>query len=563
VAEELNQGLIRPELLQVADAVARDKNIDREIVVHAMEQAIQTASRRKYGQELAIRAEIDRATGEIRLARIRKVVEDVEDGATEISIDMALEIDPTLVVGGELAEPLPPIDLGRVAAQAAKQVIVQRVREAERARQYEEFKDRSGEIVNGVVKRTEYGNVIVDLGRGEAVLRRDEALPRETFRNGDRVRALIYEVREENRGPQIFLSRTRSELMAQLFKQEVPEIYDGIIEIKAVARDPGSRAKIAVLSNDSSIDPVGACVGMRGSRVQAVVNELQGEKIDIIQWNPDPATFIVNALAPAEVTKVVLDEEQRRIEVVVPDDQLSLAIGRRGQNVRLASNLTSWEIDIVTERQESERRVEEFRSSSQTFIDHLNVDDVIAHLLVTEGFSDVESVAFMPMEELAEIEGFDEALAGELRQRAQTYLVDRDAQLTEERRELGVSDEIVAIEGVSAGMAVLLGKADIKSLNDLADLASDELREIVGENGLTLDDANIIIMAAREHWFDADGENKRQFNGDEPADGSSGNVGDDESITDRTPAAPDENNAEDVGSNVSETEANDTKGVVD
>ncbi len=563
MAEELNQGLIRPELLQVADAVARDKNIDREIVVHAMEQAIQTASRRKYGQELEIRAEIDRATGEIRLARIRKVVEDVEDGATEISIDMAIEIDPTLVVGGELAEPLPPIDLGRVAAQAAKQVIVQRVREAERARQYEEYKDRSGEIVNGVVKRTEYGNVIVDLGRGEAVLRRDEALPRETFRNGDRVRALIYEVREENRGPQIFLSRTRSELMAQLFKQEVPEIYDGIIEIKAVARDPGSRAKIAVLSNDSSIDPVGACVGMRGSRVQAVVNELQGEKIDIIQWNPDPATFIVNALAPAEVTKVVLDEEQRRIEVVVPDDQLSLAIGRRGQNVRLASNLTSWEIDIVTERQESERRVEEFRSSSQTFIDHLNVDDVIAHLLVTEGFSDVESVAFMPMEELAEIEGFDEALAGELRQRAQTYLVDRDAQLTEERRELGVSDEIVAIEGVSAGMAVLLGKADIKSLNDLADLASDELREIVGENGLTLDEANIIIMAAREHWFDADGENKRQFNGDEPADGSSGNVGDDESITDRTPAAPDENNAEDVGSNVSETEANDTKGVVD
>tara|TARA_B100000749_G_scaffold197270_1_gene153410 strand:+ start:498 stop:2207 length:1710 start_codon:yes stop_codon:yes gene_type:complete len=565
VAEELNQGLIRPELLQVADAVARDKNIDREIVVHAMEQAIQTASRRKYGQELEIRAEIDRATGEIRLARIRKVVEDVEDGATEISIDMAIEIDPTLVVGGELVEPLPPIDLGRVAAQAAKQVIVQRVREAERARQYEEYKDRSGEIVNGVVKRTEYGNVIVDLGRGEAVLRRDEALPRETFRNGDRVRALIYEVREENRGPQIFLSRTRSELMAQLFKQEVPEIYDGIIEIKAVARDPGSRAKIAVLSNDSSIDPVGACVGMRGSRVQAVVNELQGEKIDIIQWNPDPATFIVNALAPAEVTKVVLDEEQRRIEVVVPDDQLSLAIGRRGQNVRLASNLTSWEIDIVTERQESERRVEEFRSSSQTFIDHLNVDDVIAHLLVTEGFSDVESVAFMPMEELAEIEGFDEALAGELRQRAQTYLVDRDAQLTEERRELGVSDEIVAIEGVSAGMAVLLGKADIKSRNDLADLASDELREIVGENGLSLDEANIIIMAAREHWFDADadGENKRQFNGDEPADGSSGNVGDDESITDRTPAAPDENNAEDVGSNVSETEANDTKGVVD
>ena len=316
--DDVNQGLARPELLQVADAVARDKTIDREIVVEAMEQAIQTASRRKYGQELEIRAEIDRTTGEIRLNRVRHIVEEVEDDATQLSLEAALAIDPHLEVGGEVTEPLPPIDLGRVAAQAAKQVIVQRVREAERARQYEEYKDRTGQIVNGLVKRTEYGNVVVDLGRGEAVLRRDESLPRENFRNGDRVRALIYEVREETRGPQIFLSRTRPELMAQLFTQEVPEIYDSIIEIKAVARDPGSRAKIAVLSNDSSIDPVGACVGMRGSRVQAVVNELQGEKIDIIQWNSDPATFIVNALAPAEVTKVVLDEDQRRIEVVGP-----------------------------------------------------------------------------------------------------------------------------------------------------------------------------------------------------------------------------------------------------
>ncbi len=501
VSEDIKQGLVRPELLHVADAVARDKNIDREIVIRAMEQAIQTASRRKYGQELDIRAEIDRSTGEIRLARVRKIVEEVEDDATEINLEMAQSINPVLTIDGEVTEALPPIDLGRVAAQAAKQVIVQRVREAERARQYEEFKDRAGEIVNGVVKRTEYGNVIVDLGRGEAVLRRDEALPRETFRNGDRARALIYEVREETRGPQIFLSRTRPELMAKLFSQEVPEIYDGIIEIKSVARDPGSRAKIAVLSNDSSIDPVGACVGMRGSRVQAVVNELQGEKIDIIQWNPDPATFIVNALAPAEVTKVVLDEEQRRIEVVVPDDQLSLAIGRRGQNVRLASNLTSWEIDIMTEQQESDRRVEEFRVASQAFIDHLNVDEVIAHLLVTEGFSDVESVAFVPIEELGEIEGFDESLAAELRQRAQNYLVERDEKLVQEWKSLGVSEEIAAIEMLSAGMAVSLGNAGVMSLDDLAGLASDELREIVGEKELSTDEADSVIMAARAHWF--------------------------------------------------------------
>ncbi|PPR18270.1 MAG: hypothetical protein CFH37_00596 [Alphaproteobacteria bacterium MarineAlpha9_Bin7] len=503
-----NRGLTRPELLQVADAVARDKTIDREIVVQAMEQAIQTASRRKYGQELEIRAEIDRTTGEIRLNRIRHVVEEVEDGATQLGLEAARAMDPNLEVGGELTEPLPPIDLGRVAAQAAKQVIVQRVREAERARQYEEYKDRNGEIVNGLVKRTEYGNVIVDLGRGEAVLRRDESLPRENFRNGDRVRALIYEVREETRGAQIFLSRTRPELMAQLFSQEVPEIYDGIIEVKAVARDPGSRAKIAVLSNDSSIDPVGACVGMRGSRVQAVVNELQGEKIDIIQWNPDPATFIVNALAPAEVTKVVLDEDQRRIEVVVPDDQLSLAIGRRGQNVRLASNLTGWEIDIMTEGQESERRVGEFRTASQTFIDHLNVDDVIAHLLVTEGFTDVEAVAFVPVEELGGIEGFDETLAGELRQRARTYLVERDEKLTAERRELGVHDDVAGIEGLSPANMVMLGQTGIKSLDDLADLASDELREIVGESELSIDDANAIIMSARAHWFDNNPEER-------------------------------------------------------
>ena len=563
--DDVNQGLVRPELLQVADAVARDKTIDREIVIQAMEQAIQTASRRKYGQELEIRAEIDRKTGEIRLNRVRHIVEEVEDDATQLSLEAALAMDPNLEVGGELTEPLPPIDLGRVAAQAAKQVIVQRVREAERARQYEEYKDRAGEIVNGLVKRTEYGNIIVDLGRGEAVLRRDESLPRENFRNGDRVRALVYEVREETRGPQIFLSRTRPELMAKLFGQEVPEIYDAIIEIKAVARDPGSRAKIAVLSHDSSIDPVGACVGMRGSRVQAVVNELQGEKIDIIQWNPDPATFIVNALAPAEVTKVVLDEDQRRIEVVVPDEQLSLAIGRRGQNVRLASNLTGWEIDIMTEGQESERRVEEFRSVSQVFIDQLNVDDVIAHLLVTEGFADVEAVAFVPIEELGEIEGFDETLAGELRQRARSYLVERDAKLSEERRALGVSDEVASIEGLSPARVVMLGKTGIKSLDDLADLASDELREVVGEGEMSIDEADAVIMAARAHWFDDDFGGKGigqvdidKSGGNSPADAVEGGMlADDKSVEAAVIGG------DDASSNAPEAEADDASGAVD
>jgi len=587
--DDVNQGLVRPELLQVADAVARDKTIDREIVVQAMEQAIQTASRRKYGQELEIRAEIDRKTGEIRLNRVRHIVEEVEDDATQLSLEAALAMDPGLEVGGELTEPLPPIDLGRVAAQAAKQVIVQRVREAERARQYEEYKDRAGEIVNGLVKRTEYGNIIVDLGRGEAVLRRDESLPRENFRNGDRVRALVYEVREETRGPQIFLSRTRPELMAKLFGQEVPEIYDAIIEIKAVARDPGSRAKIAVLSHDSSIDPVGACVGMRGSRVQAVVNELQGEKIDIIQWNPDPATFIVNALAPAEVTKVVLDEDQRRIEVVVPDEQLSLAIGRRGQNVRLASNLTGWEIDIMTEGQESERRVEEFRSVSQVFIDQLNVDDVIAHLLVTEGFADVEAVAFVPIEELGEIEGFDETLAGELRQRARSYLVERDAKLSEERRALGVSDEVASIEGLSPARVVMLGKTGIKSLDDLADLASDELREIVGEGEMSIDEADAVIMAARAHWFDDDFGGKGigqvdidKSGGNPSSDAVEGGMladdksveaavigGDDASSNAPEPGAVDKSveaaviGGDDASSNAPEAEADDASGAVD
>src|SRR6266851_4465954 len=395
------------ELLQIADAVAREKSIDRGIVIAAMEDAIAKAARARYGSETDVHAEIDAKKGELRLSRHMLVVDVVENSSNQISLVDAQRANPGAQVGDTIADTLPPLEYGRIAAQSAKQVIVQKVREAERDRQYQEFKDRIGDIVNGIVKRVEYGSVIVDLGRGEAIVRRDEMLPREVFRNGDRVRAYIFDVRRETRGPQIFLSRTHPQFMAKLFAQEVPEIYDGIIEIRAVARDPGSRAKIAVISNDSGIDPVGACVGMRGSRVQAVVAELQGEKIDIIPWSQDPATFVVNALAPAEVAKVVMDEEQRRIEVVVPDEQLSLAIGRRGQNVRLASQLTGWDIDILTEAEESERRTEEFRTRSQLFIDALDIDDVIAHLLVTEGFTSLEEVAYVPLEDLADIEGFD------------------------------------------------------------------------------------------------------------------------------------------------------------
>jgi transcription termination/antitermination protein NusA len=376
------------------------------------------------------------------------------------------------------------------------------VRDAERARQYNEFKGRVGEIVNGLAKRIEFGNVIVDLGRAEAILRRDELLPRESFRQGERVRAYIYDVRQEVRGPQIFLSRTHPQFMAKLFAQEVPEIYDGIIEIRAVARDPGSRAKIAVLSNDSGIDPVGACVGMRGSRVQAVVAELQGEKIDIIPWSADPATFVVNALAPAEVAKVVMDEEQRRIEVVVPDDQLSLAIGRRGQNVRLASQLTGWDIDILTEAEESERRTEEFRTRSQMFIEALDIDDVIAHLLVTEGFSSVEEIAYVPIEDLAGIEGFDQDVAGELQERARNFIARKNEELEARRRELGVADDLAEIPGLTPAMLVALGEKGVKTRDDLADLAGDELVEAVQASAkLTLEEANEIIMKARAHWF--------------------------------------------------------------
>jgi len=465
----------RLELLQIADAVAREKAIDRMIVVTAMEDAIQKAARSRYGSETDVRAEINPKTGEIKLQRLLKVVDTIENPATDITIADARVRNPAAQLGDFIAEPLPPMDFGRIAAQSAKQVIVQKVREAERDRQFDEFRNRIGEIVSGQVKRVEYGNVIVDLGRGEAIVRRDELIPRETFRYGDRIRAYIYDVRREQRGPQIFLSRTHPQFMAKLFAQEVPEIYDGIIEVRSVARDPGSRAKIAVISRDSSIDPVGACVGMRGSRVQAVVNELQGEKIDIIPWNPDAATFIVNALQPAEVAKVVLDEEAERIEVVVPDEQLSLAIGRRGQNVRLASQLTGWDIDILTEQEESERRQKEFQERSQLFIDALDVDEVVGQLLASEGFANVQEIAFVDLDELASIEGFDMETAEELQARAQEYLERLEAEQDAERQALGVEDAVKEIPGITTAMLVALGKADIKTVEDFAGSVPDEL----------------------------------------------------------------------------------------
>jgi N utilization substance protein A len=463
------------ELLQIAEAVAREKSIDRKIVLAAMEDAIAKAARSRYGSETEVRAEIDAKSGELHLSRHMLVMEAVENPAMQISLEDARRRHPAAQIGDTIADPLPPLPFGRIAAQSAKQVIVQKVREAERDRQYDEFKDRIGDIVNGIVKRVEYGNVVVDLGRGEAIVRRDEMLPREVFRNGDRIRAYIYDVRREQRGPQIFLSRTHPEFMAKLFAQEVPEIYDEIVEVKAVARDPGSRAKIAVTSRDSSVDPVGACVGMRGSRVQAVVNELQGEKIDIITWSYEIATFVVNALAPAEVSKVVIDEERDRIEVVVPDQQLSLAIGRRGQNVRLASQLTGKDIDILTEQEESERRQAEFENRTRIFIDALNVDEVIGQLLASEGFNSVEDLALVDLKELAGIEGFDEETAQELQTRARDYLAKIEAELDEKRKELGVEDTLNEIPGVTTAMMVRFGENGIKTVEDLAGCATDDL----------------------------------------------------------------------------------------
>ncbi len=494
------------EMLQVADNVAREKNIDREIVIEAMEEAIQKAGRSKYGHEQDIRAKIDRKNGQITMERHREVMAEdaeIENEVAQLTLSQAQRIKPDAQVGEFLIDVLPPLDFGRIAAQTAKQVIMQKVREAERARQYMEFKDKVGEVINGVVKRVEYGNATIDIsGRAEALMRRDEGLPREHLKTGDRVRAIIYEVREEQRGPQIFLSRTHPEFMAKLFTQEVPEIYDGIIEIKGVARDAGSRAKIAVASRDGSIDPVGACVGMRGSRVQAVVNELGGEKIDIVPWSDDVASFMVNALQPAMVTKVVLDEDKQRMDVVVPDDQLSLAIGRRGQNVRLASMLSGWDIDIMTEAEESERRAEEFKVRSTLFMEAMDVDDVIAHLLVAEGFTSVEEIIETPIDELMQIEGFEEEIATELQNRAIAFLDAKQAELKAKQKELGIADDLMSVEGLKSSQILKLGEGEIKTRDDLADLAADELVELLGEGQITMKDANTVIMGARAHWFE-------------------------------------------------------------
>jgi N utilization substance protein A len=537
----------RLELLQIADAVAREKGIEKEVVIEAIEDALQKAARARYGAEHDIRVKIDPRTGETTQKRVIEVVPDdfeLEGEIGKVQLSSAKRTWRDAEVGKVYEESLPPFEIGRVQTQMARQVVMHKVREAERERQYDEYKDRAGEIVNGSVKRVEYGNVIVDLGRGEGIMRRDQSIPRENFNVGDRIRAYIYDVRRETKGPQIMLSRAHGGFMAKLFAQEVPEVYDGVIEIRAVARDPGSRAKMAVISNDSSIDPVGACVGMRGSRVQAVVAELQGEKIDIIQWSEDEATFIVNGLAPAEVSKVVMDEEDERVEVVVPDEQLSLAIGRRGQNVRLASQLTGWQIDIMTETQESERRQKQFAEATSLFQEALDVDEVIAQLLVTEGFTAVEDVAYVEPHEIAAIEGFDDETADELQTRAREFLEKEAAALDAKRLELGVEDSLLEIEGVTLPVAVALGEGDVKSIEDLAGLIPDDLRgwfetkdgERVREAGildsfnLSPEDAEALIMRARVvmGWVEAppepeyveeEGEFEEEA-GEEPAEAS-------------------------------------------
>ncbi|MGR3641677.1 transcription termination factor NusA [Alterinioella nitratireducens] len=499
------------ELLQTAEAVAREKMIDPGLVVEAMEESLARAAKSRYGSELDIRVHIDRKTGRATFTRVRTVVEEVENHFTELSVKEAQEFKEGAVAGDEIVDEVPPVEMGRIAAQSAKQVILQKVREAERDRQYEEFKDRAGTIINGQVKREEYGNVIVDIGRGEAVLRRNEKIGRESYRPNDRIRVYIKDVRREPRGPQIFLSRTAPEFMAELFKMEVPEIYDGIIEIKAVARDPGSRAKIAVISYDNAIDPVGACVGMRGSRVQAVVNELQGEKIDIIPWNEDAPTFLVNALQPAEVSKVVLDEDAGKIEVVVPDDQLSLAIGRRGQNVRLASQLTGLDIDILTEDEESARRQAEFAERTQIFMDNLDLDEFFAQLLVAEGFTSLEEVAYVEQDELLVIDGVDEDTAQELQARARDYLEEQNRLALEHAKELGVEQSLIDFEGLTPQMLEALGEDGVKTLDDFATCADWELAggwttvdgQRVKDDGLlekfdvSLEEAQNMVMTAR------------------------------------------------------------------
>ena len=500
------------EILQIANAVAAEKNIDKRIVLEAMEEAIQKAARSRYGLEHDIRAEINPDSGETRLWRVQTIVETVENTVTQLNLEDARKMDSDAEIGNEFREELPPFEFGRVAAQTAKQVITGKVREAERHRQYNDFKDRVGEIINGTVKRVEYGHVIVDLGKAEGVIRRNDGIPRENFNTGDRVRSYLYKVSAEAKGPQIFLSRAHPSFMIALFAQEVPEVYEGVIEIKACARDPGSRAKIGVFSHDNSIDPVGACVGMRGARVQAVVSELGGEKIDIIPWSGDDATFIVNALQPAEVSKVVIDEEEGRVEVVVEESQFPLAIGRRGQNVRLASQLTGWQIDLMTETADSERRQRDFKERTDLFQKALDADETLAQLLASEGFETVEEIAYVEIEQLASIEGFDEEVAGELQERAREYLEKLTAELVAKRKELGVTDEVAEMEGVTPQMAVKFGENEVKTIDDLAGLVPDDLvgwkepgpdgkpkfmAGLLEKNDMSREDAELFILKAR------------------------------------------------------------------
>ena len=501
------------ELLQTAEAVAREKMIDPELVVQAMEDSLARAAKSRYGADMDIRVHIDRKTGVAAFTRVRTVVADdaLENHHAELTVSQARPYLEDPQIGDEVVDQVPPVELGRIAAQSAKQVILQKVREAERDRQYEEFKDRAGTILNGIVRREEYGNIIVDVGRGEGILRRNEKIGRESYRPNDRIRCFVKDVRREARGPQIFLSRTDPQFMAELFKMEVPEIYDGIIEIKAVARDPGSRAKIGVISYDSGIDPVGACVGMRGSRVQAVVNELQGEKIDIIPWTEDQATFLVNALQPAEVSKVVIDDDAGKIEVVVPDDQLSLAIGRRGQNVRLASQLTGLDIDIMTESDDSARRQADFAERTKLFMDELDIDEMMAQLLVAEEFTALEEVAYVELDELLAIDGFDEETAEELQTRARERLEAAAAAALETARSLGAEDSLIAFEGLSPKMVEALARDGIKTLEDFATCADWELAggwttangERVKDDGIlepfdmSLEEAQHLVMTAR------------------------------------------------------------------
>lgn len=496
--------LPRPELIQIADTLARERNIERDAILEAMEQGISKAGRSKYGPEYDIRTQIDRKTGAIFMARYMTVVEHVENEGTELTLERARRYKKDAKIGDEIIDPLPPMDFGRIAAQTAKQVISSRVKEAERLAQYNEMKDRKGEIVSGSVRRVEGGNLYVDIGHVEALLRRDELIPRETYRVGDRIRALILDVRSEIKGPQVFLSRSHPQFLAKLFTAEVPEIYDGSIEIKAVARDPGSRAKIAVWAKDNTVDARGACIGMKGLRIQSVTAELQGEKIDVVLWSSDPATFIANALAPNDIQKIVIDEETKSIEVVLSEEQLSLAIGRRGQNIRLVSQLTGWHIDMMTEAQEAEHRTNITKGFVDLFMKALDIDDVMAHLLVQEGFTKVEEIALIPQEELEAIEGFDAELAEELQNRARAYVAATNDTLMEKIEQLNLSKDFKTFEGLTLAQRVRLGENGIKTLDDFADLSNDELKEILKELAPSEAEANNLIMKAREHWFDAE-----------------------------------------------------------